>query len=64
LQSDGCGSYELWHAAITGWVKHYAGAIAQKEAGHASFKTTERNIQLSDDSTCSSSRRSRKSRLA
>lgn len=34
---------------MTRWVERYPGAIAQKAAGHASFKTTERYIHLSDE---------------
>jgi integrase len=44
----GVRPYDLRHTAITGWVKRYPGAIAQKAAGHASFKTTERYIHLAD----------------
>jgi integrase len=45
----GVRPYDLRHTAITGWVKRYPGAIAQKAAGHASFKTTERYVHLSDE---------------
>ena len=34
---------------MTRWVERYSGAIAKKAAGHASFKTTERYIHLSDE---------------
>ena len=39
--------YDPRHTAVTRWVERYPGAIAQKAAGHASFKTTERYIHLS-----------------
>ena len=44
----GLRPYDLRHTAVTRWVQRYSGAIAQKAAGHASFKTTERYIHLND----------------
>lgn len=41
--------YDLRHTAITGWVKRYPAVIAQKAAGQASFKTTERYVHLNDE---------------
>jgi hypothetical protein len=45
---DGVRAYDLRHTAVTHWVERYPGAIAQKAAGHASFKTTKRYVNLSD----------------
>ena len=46
---NGVRPYDLRHTAVTRWVERYPSAFAQKPAGHASFKTTERYIHLSDE---------------